>query len=154
MIRCFIALTARMCLLVSVPTVRAQVGFDRRGGDYTSFLVRSGDPAVCAIRCERAARCRAWSFVYPSGERGATCWLKHQVPARVADPCCVSGVKGAGVIEPRGPTEFAIDRAGADYRALDLPPDATGGACKAACEADGRCRAWTYVRPGYIGAGA
>jgi hypothetical protein len=31
----------------------AQTGFDRRGGDYTNFPIRSGDPAVCATRCER-----------------------------------------------------------------------------------------------------
>ncbi len=29
---------------------RAQVGFDRPGGDYTSFSLRYGDPAQCAAR--------------------------------------------------------------------------------------------------------
>ena len=33
-------------------------------------------------------------------------------------------------------------------------PIPTGAACKAACEDDNRCRAWTYVRPGYIGPSA
>jgi len=32
--------------------------------------------------------------------------------------------------------------------------DPSGQACKAACEADSRCRAWTYVRPGYHGPNA
>ncbi len=45
---------------------KAQVGFDRLGGDYTSFPVRSGDPALCASRCERDSRCRAWAFSYPA----------------------------------------------------------------------------------------
>lgn len=152
MIRLFIALTA--CFLLG-SSVHAQVGFDRRGGDYSSFAVRAGDPAACALRCEREGRCRAWSFAYPSAERGATCWLKSQVTARAADPCCVSGVKGAGVIEPRtGPIEYSIDRWGGDYGSTEVKPDAAGAACKAACEADGRCRAWTYVRPGYIGPAA
>ena len=31
-------------------------------------------------------------------------------------------------------------------------PNPAGAACKAACEAENRCRAWTYVRPGYLGA--
>jgi hypothetical protein len=156
MMRCLVVLTACLCLLLSLtPQARSQVGFDRRGGDYTSFSIRSGDPAACAARCEREARCRAWSFVYPGSDREATCWLKGTVPARTADACCVSGVKGAGLGEPRiGATEFAIDRAGADFRVIDLAADATGATCKAACEADGRCRAWTYVRPGYIGPGA
>ena len=152
MIRLFIALTA--CVLLG-SSVHAQIGFDRRGGDYTNFTVRGGDPAVCALRCEREGRCRAWSFNYPTADHAAVCWLKSQVPAREADACCVSGVKGAGVIEPRtGPIEYSIDRWGGDYGSAEVKPDATGATCKAACEGDNRCRAWTYVRPGYIGPAA
>ena len=80
----------------------AQTNFDRPGGDYLSSLVPSGDPADCALVCERDRRCRAWSFNYPSDTAGsAVCWLKNSVPARIADDCCVSGVRGAGVVEPR-----------------------------------------------------
>jgi hypothetical protein len=142
-------------LLASGPA-RAQVGFDRPGGDYTSFAVGSGDPAECAGRCEHDARCRAWSFSYPVTENtSAFCWLKGEVRPRREATCCVSGVRGAGVIEPRvGPIEFSIDRIGGDYRNLELPPDPTGATCKAACEAEGRCRAWTYTRPGYMGTAA
>ncbi len=149
----FIALTLLFCLMGAMPA-GAQVGFDRPGGDYTSFAVRSGDPAVCALRCEREARCRAWSFNYPTGEAGATCWLKSLVPQRLEEPSSVSGVRGAGVIEPKkgGPAEFAIDRTGGDYRSMELTPDPTGLSCKAACEGESRCRAWTYLRPGYGGA--
>ena len=131
----------------------AQSGYDRRGGDYQTFQIRNGDPAVCAGRCERDARCRAWSFSYPrTANTLATCWLKNRVPPRLEDKCCVSGVRGAGVIEPRkGPAEFAIDRFGGDYRNFETAPDASGAACRTACEAENRCRAWTYVRPGYLG---
>lgn len=131
---------------------RAQEGFDRPGGDYTNFVVRSGDPAACAARCDREGRCKAWSFVYPTATARAVCWLKSAVPNRVENSCCVSGVRGAGVVEPRtGKGEFGIDRTGGDYRSFDAPADAEGAACAAACTADVRCRAWTYVRPGYIG---
>lgn len=154
-------LQAACCVLVLAALAcpapaHAQAGFDRPGGDYFSFILRSGDPAVCAARCDRDVRCRAWSFVYPatSGAPG-TCWLKSQVPARVENSCCVSGVKGAGVIEPRShAVEFGIDRNGGDYRSFDMPPDPRGGACASACQADLRCRAWTYARPGYITASA
>jgi len=134
----------------------AQSGFDRRGGDYLKFEIRTGDPAVCAARCESDDRCLAWSFSYPRTANAlATCWLKNKVPPRNEDQCCVSGVRGAGVIEPRkGPLEFGIDRFGGDYRNFDMPPDPEGAACNAACEGDNKCRAWTYVRPGYIGPGA
>jgi hypothetical protein len=134
----------------------AQAGFDRPGGDYTSVAERLGDPATCAARCDREARCRAWSFVYPgSAGQNAVCWLKKEVPKRVENTCCVSGIKGAGVQEPRrgrdGALEFGIDRFGGDYRNFDVQPDPTGAACKAVCEGENRCRAWTYVRPGYLG---
>lgn len=148
------------CLLAFVVVVAtpatAQVGYDRPGGDYSRVPIPSGDPAACAARCERDSRCRAWSFSYPrTVANGAICWLKSSVPARVEASCCVSGVRGAGVVEPKtNSTEFSIDRTGGDYRNFELSSDATGAACKAACEADGKCRAWTYVRPGYSGAGA
>jgi hypothetical protein len=131
--------------------VWAQSGFDRPGGDYSSFAVTNGDPAVCAGRCEREARCRAWAFSYPSGSGSpATCWLKREVVPRVEANCCVSGVRGAGVIEPKsGDTEFSIDRYGGDYKAFETPADPKGKACADACQADNRCRAWTYRRAGY-----
>jgi hypothetical protein len=134
----------------------AQVGFDRPGYDYSSFALRSGDPVQCAARCERDSRCRAWAFSYPyTDSTSAMCWLKSRVPPRVRASCCASGVRGTGVIEPRsGSIEFAIDRTGGDYRHFDLPSDPTGRSCQRACEADSHCRAWTYVRPGYIGASA
>ena len=134
----------------------AQAGFDRPGGDYSNFVVRSGDPADCGRRCDSEGRCQAWSFSYPT-TRGtpATCWLKSQVPNRTENTCCLSGVKGAGVIEPKtGGTEFGIDRVGGDYRNFETSPQPNGEACASACSGDNRCRAWTYVRPGYIGTSA
>jgi len=146
-------LAVLLLIVILSPLAQAQTGFDRRGGDYASFAIRSGDPALCAARCEREARCLAWSFSYPRSEStNSICWLKSKVPPRIEDKCCVSGVRGAGVVEPRvGPLEFSIDRIGGDYRNFDLPTDAAGDACKAACDGDSKCRAWTYVRPGYIG---
>jgi len=143
-------------LLALVTAAQAQVGYDRRGGDYTYFKVPTGDPAVCAARCEREARCRAWNFAYPrTANASAICWLKNQVPPPVADACCVSGVRGAGVVAPhlRG-VEFSIDRVGGDYRNFDMPTEADGASCEIACKGDNRCRAWTYVRPGYISVAA
>jgi hypothetical protein len=134
---------------------KAQVGFDRPGADYSSFPLRGGDPAQCAARCERDARCRAWAFSYPADSGNAMCWLKSRVPPRVAVPCCVSGVRGAGVIEPRNDlTEFGMDRFGGDLRSIELPADPSGKSCAADCEEEAQCRAWTYVRPGYIGPAA
>ncbi len=48
-----------------------------------------------------------------------------------------------------GQFEYSIDRAGGDYRSFELADDPDGKACAAACQAESRCRAWTYRRPGY-----
>src|SRR5262249_48807073 len=111
-------------LAVSAPAL-GQVGFDRPGGDYASFSLRSGDPGQCATRCERDARCRAWAFSYPATESAsAVCWLKSRVTPRVPAVCCVSGVRGTGVIQPRnGTIEFGIDRFGGDYRQFEASTD-------------------------------
>ena len=78
------------------------------------------------------------------------CRLKRQVMPRVESSCCVSGVRGAGVIEPRlGELEYSIDRVGGDYRSFETTPDPQGKPCADACQAETRCRAWTYRRPGY-----
>ncbi|MEJ2625152.1 MAG: PAN domain-containing protein [Pseudolabrys sp.] len=147
------AVLAAAGALFAVPAY-AQVGYDRVGGDYLTFNIRSGDPTACARRCERDSRCRAWSFSFPRTKRTpATCSLKKSVPPRVANPCCVSSVRGAGVIAPRagGSTEMSISRHGGNYRHFALPSDPTGRACLEACKKEKRCRAFTYVRPGYGG---
>jgi hypothetical protein len=146
-----VAIAAAIAVLATA-TARAQVHYDRPGGDYASAPVRSGDPAACANRCERDSRCRAWAFAYPDPGGPAVCWLKNQVRPRIESVDSVSGVRGAGVIEPKkGAVEYSIDRNGGDYRSFELPSDPTGLACKSACEAESRCRAWTYLRPGYGG---
>jgi hypothetical protein len=122
-----------LACLVAVGFVQpaaAQANFDRPGGDYTSEPVSSGDPADCALLCEHDRRCRAWSFNYPTViENGAVCWLKSSVPARVPDNCCVSGVRGAGVVEIRnGTVETAIDRPGGDYRGFEIKDGEAKGA--------------------------
>src|SRR5260221_618967 len=112
----------RACLVISAVLAaanaarpaQAQANFDRPGGDYLSSPVPSGDPADCALQCERDRRCRAWSFNYPTDiAGGAICWLKSNVPPRTQDNCCISGVRGAGVVEPRnGGAETSIARFG------------------------------------------
>jgi hypothetical protein len=143
-------------VLVSIVPARAQVGTDRPGGDYASYQMRPADPALCAARCERDQRCLAWAFSYPLTEANAAiCWLKSRVTPRIDAACCVSGVRGTGVIEPKNDLiEFGVDRFGGDLRHFDMPAGATGKACQQACETEAACRAWTYVRPGYLGPSA
>lgn len=155
--RCLAAVAICIAALIFGTTApHAQIGYDRPGGDYNSAPVRSGDPAVCAARCDRDKSCRAWSFSYPRTQaREAMCRLKNTVTALKEDSCCVSGVRGAALIEPKaGLMEFSIDRMGGDYRSFDIAADPAGASCAKACQSDNRCRAFTYVRPGYGGTSA
>jgi hypothetical protein len=138
---------------LSLRPALAQANFDRPGADYAQVPILTGDPAVCALACERDRRCRAWSFSYPRDpEDGAVCWLKSSVPQRIESSCCVSGVRGAGVLEPRNSdTEASIDRFGGDYKSFEMKGDERDEACKTACAEDDKCRAWTFARPGYVG---
>jgi hypothetical protein len=152
-----VSVAAVLSIVGAVGSVQAQLGYDRPGGDYTRAPVPNGDPAACALRCEHDKSCRSWSFSYPPASGGsAMCSLKHEVRPPVRSSCCVSGVHGAGVIEPQlgGELEYSIDRAGGDYRTFETKPDPKGQPCASACHADTRCRAWTYRRPGYGTVGA
>ncbi len=122
LLRACVVTFALLAAATSARPAQAQANFDRPGGDYLSSPVASGDPADCALACERDRRCRAWSFNYPSDVmRGSVCWLKNSVPARTQDNCCVSGVRGAGVVEPRNTAiETSIDRFGGDYKNFEL----------------------------------
>ena len=153
LLRACLLIAAFLATAMDMRPALAQANFDRPGSDYQSSLVPSGDPAECALVCERDRRCRAWSFNYPTDlAGGAVCWLKSNVPARTQSNCCVSGVRGAGVVEPHnGAVETSIDRAGGDYRSFALKSGEGDEICKTACTEDNKCRAWTYARPGYVG---
>src|SRR6266540_2603259 len=123
LLRACVVVLAFWAAALSARPALAQANFDRPGGDYLSAPVISGDPAECALVCERDRRCRAWTFSYPTDlVKGAVCWLKSNVPARVqSGDCCVSGVRGAGVVERRNDAiETSIDRFGGDYKSFDL----------------------------------
>jgi len=148
-----VACVMLLAAMLALAPARAQTAFDRPGGDYANTPITSGDPEDCALLCERDRRCHAWSFAYPEVDgRSAVCWLKNTVPARAPDSCCISGVRGAGVIEPRAEgVENSIDRPGGDLRNFELKAVDGDEACKTACTADNKCRAFTYARPGYTG---
>jgi hypothetical protein len=54
------------------------------------------------------------------------------------------------VVNPALQLELNIDRPGGDYRGFDLVR-ADPKECMQACTADGRCKSYTYVRPGVQG---
>jgi hypothetical protein len=132
------------CALVAAVAAVAQPienNVDRPGLDYANVTLPPGSaPQACQALCSAdAGTCRAWTFVRESIQAAnPRCWLKNAVPPAVANNCCVSGV-WAAVLEPN------LDRPGGDFANVTLPPGSMPQACRALCDADGACQAWTYV---------
>lgn len=104
---------------------------DRLGRDYRSFTPLGGLEG-CRAACSGDDGCLAWTWVKADN----LCWFKGVLPAARSDDCCVSGTM----------VEWDKDRPGADYRRF-IPTTPSPLECKRACVADGRCLAWTYVKP-------
>lgn len=70
---------------------------DLPGKDYKTIPLGKDDPTACQNLCAQEAQCKAWTFVRPRiGVNNGACWLKNDVPQRVANPNVVSGLKGSG----------------------------------------------------------
>jgi hypothetical protein len=141
--------------LGSAQGVSVEDNVNRQGADYRNFDLPQPNWDLCRSACAGDGACRAYTYVKP-GVQGpnARCWLKDSVPTPVANGCCVSGVKSGSVAPAEGVTfEDNVNRPGGDYRNFDLS-QASWEQCRAACAADGACKAYTYVRPGVQGPSA
>ncbi len=125
---------------------------DRPGSDFASSVLPGPNPKLCYDQCEANAACKAWTYVKP-GVQGPKplCYLKKAVPNAVNDTCCISGVKSA---PPAGKIEKNTNRPGGDYVEFPLGGQKTEAFCMAACALQGKCKAWTFVKPGYQGSKA
>lgn len=120
-------------------------GVDLPGRDYNSFW--TNDVNQCRASCLGDGRCVAWTWVRP-GVQGADgrCWLKNSIPPQQANNCCISSVERSSV--PAGMMDNT-NLPGRDLRSFWTNDVAQ---CRAACQGDGQCVAWTWVRPGIQGA--
>jgi hypothetical protein len=140
-------------------------GVNRYGGDYRS-VCNIASASACQAFCIADPRCKSWTWV-KAGVQGEypMCWLKSGIAGKQNNSCCTSGVKELPddyCAEPR--TGFprglpartdSVDHAfnknlpGSDFRRVC---NVTGdGVCMRLCDADGRCRAWTWVKAGVQG---
>jgi hypothetical protein len=65
-------------------------------------------------------------------------------PLLIVSAFLLAGLTGPALSQP--PQERNTDRPGNDYRDFDIA--GTSNACQSICLKDGRCQAWTYVKPG------
>lgn len=153
---------------------------NRPGPHYLrGTMPTSPSPERCRDACiTDSGRCRSWTYVRPNVEEAAgVCYLRTTVPGTTANECCVSGVLARELtpVERRAaearvtsqPLVTAVrtetiaagmendtDRPGSDVMHFTLPRGSGPESCRSACSPGGRCKAWTYVRPGVQGTDA
>jgi hypothetical protein len=123
----------------------------------------AADPTVCQAACRAETRCVVWTYTQPKGpDQPARCGLKAVIPEQTPDACCTSAIERVPDPELREPPIVPAGVSDA-VRGIELQggtyhyfggADATMQACQAACQADGQCLAWNYVRPGIYGSDA
>ena len=134
---------------------------DLPGKDYKSFDLSHPDPDLCRQACINDPKCQAFTYVKP-GIQGpnARCWLKSEVPPAKNSACCISGIVQREFLraptspDPKGAmAQDNVDLPGMDYKNFDLNvPDPR--LCQNACLDDPKCKAFTYVKPGFQGPNA
>ena len=153
--------------------VRAGACCDRDRAGARAIGFRPAGRRLCALhgavrrsrglrRALRARRALPGLDLFLSGhgrdrrQQLATCWLKNQVPPLRGEFVLRVGRQGRrrGRDARRARSRTRSIAIGGDYRNFEIPSDPNGEACKQACEGENRCRAWTYVRPGYLGPAA
>ncbi len=131
----------------STPEFKGEVDTDRKGQDYKVLELPQAIPKICNDACAADPNCKAWTYLKPNiYGPNAYCYLKSGVPPPTPNTCCVSGARGS--LSAFGPMQYGQDIADAgDYKALDLP-EPRPELCEAECARDGRCRSYSYVKPG------
>jgi hypothetical protein len=135
------------------PTFTVDHNTDRQGANYKEMPV--ADLGDCQNRCANDAKCKAFTYVHPNGQPPnynnpkPHCWLKHGVPGKRKDNCCITGVKGQG--KPSGGPSYGAsfmvehntDRQGGDYHKQTV---SNLSQCQSKCAQDQKCKAFTFVR--------
>jgi hypothetical protein len=133
-----------------------ELGVDRPGSDYSSFVLPDGDPGACAAACAADGRCVAWTFVKPGIQaQQAMCWLKSAAPATASNGCCISGIERAAAV-PAGQEFFptpTLNGVPVDWCSTWATNCGQGGA-DLYCQTVGYARAsgwtWAYTDRTYV----
>lgn len=88
--------------LMPRPAEAAEDNVNYPGSDYRSFALTAPRWLDCQNMCTAESRCLSWTYVKP-GVQGprAVCWLKHAIPAKQANTCCISGLKNPTTVGTR-----------------------------------------------------
>lgn len=139
--------------VANLQSVTAREGFDGTANDYAYSLRSVGQWQVCMDAGYQTDCFIVDGEVATLGERGGSI-----SSVRYIGPS--TGTTTVTATKPNGPASrpeesadwqpmYNVDLYGNDYRAIAYErPGSNWQSCKASCDADGACKAWTYVEPG------
>ena len=79
---------------VITPMYPKEYDIDRPGKGYLTLELERPNPQECEDFCAAEKRCMSWTYHKPTDKAAkAKCTLKKEIPERVGDQCCISGVK-------------------------------------------------------------
>lgn len=142
----------------NLQSVRAPEGFDGTANDYTYSLQARGRWQVC-MDAGFQTDCREVSGeVANLGEQGGSISSVRYLGPAAGATASLAGSKAPVRQTVAGPASepvddwqpmHRVDLFGNDYREIIYDrPGSTWRQCKAACDGDKQCRAWTFVEPG------
>lgn len=106
-------------------------------------LPSASKPIDCHNFCTANSECRAWNYLKPKKKEPASCTLLKAITDATDNKEYATGVVFYDV-------KFNVTLAGDKDTVIFIPraEDETWRwkACKALCDADGKCKSWTYVR--------
>lgn len=137
--------------LRTAPLVKAGGAPDQGHGfsenDIASFGVDRDDWKTCEVACNTNGACKAWSLYSPRGHEQSYCWLKHTVGERKPLIYTDSGLKTQQVSIP-DPGKQVKGKAFSGAVVIDQSLKAEDTqSCKASCEGNRQCVAWTLFNP-------
>ncbi len=99
-IEVFTLMVCAVIFFVHVQGLAYEPDTDRPGMDYKNYELSIADWTFCKSSCDSDPKCKAWTYVKPTGGGKAHCWLKNGIPEKKPDKCCISGVKMSKIIKP------------------------------------------------------
>lgn len=137
--------------LRTAPLVKAGGAPDQGHGfsenDIASFATDRDDWKTCEAACNTNGACKAWSLYSPQNHEQSYCWMKHTVGERKPLIYTDSGLKTKQVSIP-DPGKQVKGKAFSGAVVIDQSIKADDVAtCKASCEGNRQCVAWTLFNP-------
>ena len=142
--------------IANLQTVTAQEGFDGTANDYAYSLRTEGQWQVCMDAGFKTSCLIVDGEMASLGDKGGSISSvryigpsKKTLAAAPVSPAPLSPQPALAAADDGWQPMYNVDLFGGDYREIAYTaPGSDWNTCKATCDGDRQCEAWTYVAPG------